>query len=579
MRFSPKSTSLQSLLLTIVFALLVVSLVTNAYSFQPPAISPARETNSAREYLIKERQFIENYFFDNVYGGTYYSVDGQGRVLNPSKDVVYQTNVILFLAGVESEVADGQTSHYVGAAASYVVDHLQPGPHGPGTWYAATNRTGGSREWMGWLAPSETYVSYGLLWAYKITGNRTYFDVAKTNLDYQMTHFPDGRVLRDDDLDVSYRSPERMTYYLMWQLTGNQTYLNYAKAFHSVTAGMVGWETAKTNGTVTRLYLHGESILDLVQYSLVSGDQGAISESRERVAQYWAQGGNDYSNSSDHGKDYYQKLLGYDLSLWSATGEETYRAESIRAYREFVKFWDPSPPYGFWASLAKTQKTCFSRGYPAQVDMIPPLIAIDSAMFSQVTAKITDPDYQWLGMNLRGIGVDANTVELLYSINGHDWVGIPMSLSGEGIFIASLPSSLQGQNVQYLITASDHFNNTSRILFTPSGPPLVIDLQPLGFGLAIAMAGAGVAMAVGLGLALTGRREYATAVWATQPASGGRLCRYWGVPCPHRHYRVCIGPTPEAIDQGRYYCHGCIVKNYAYWFENYQRYGKSVDLG
>lgn len=583
----------------------------------------ALETNSAREYLIKERQFIENYFFDPVYGGAYFSVGEQGQVLNPSKDATYQTNVILFLAGVDSEVPDPQTAKYITSAASFIVDHLYPGPYGVGTWWSSTDRSGASGVWPGWLAPSEAYMSYGLLWAYKITGNHTYLDVAKANLNYQMSHFPNGHILRADDSDITYRSPERMTYYLMWKLTGNQSYLDYLHTFVTAATGIVGWETANVSGKIVRTYIHGESVLDLVQYATASNDQSALGEARQRVAEYWLEGGNDYSNSSDSGKDYHQKLLGDDLSLWTATGNVQYRDESIRAYLDFVKFWDPNPPFGFWASLAKIQKTCFSRGYPSGVDMTPPIITAASEG-QKITATIVDPNYNWLNMTQKGIGVNPDLAYLFYSLDGQTWSGnIKMAQAGNNTYTAVVPVGVAAANPHYLISASDYFNNTSTVEVT--APPFtatstqtlstvhstsiltsvtttglgVSNLPPLGFGLAIAMAGAGAALAAGLGLALA-RRQGDLAYWVPQPTNTMKVwatpqptyalppaptptqctlpCRYWRV-CQHRHFPICSTNTrPYPVDDDRYYCHNCIARNFDWWYHNYGRYKKTVDV-
>jgi hypothetical protein len=87
-----------------------------------------------------------------------------------------------------------------------------------------------------------------------------------------MNNFPDGHImtnLRGHSGDVSYRPPERMSYYLMWQQTSNASCSKYLAKFQGATIGENGWEHSILNGTLVNQYLHGMAVLDEIQYTLV----------------------------------------------------------------------------------------------------------------------------------------------------------------------------------------------------------------------------------------------------------------------------------------------------------------------
>lgn|GEM_PF-3747769 len=586
-----RSVVLISILMMILVSPIVISSI-EARGYMPKIPNELLdfEKHSARNYMVKEREFVKNYLFDPEYGGVYFSVDRKGNVLNSTKYLIAQANVILFLAGLNSQDPDPSVNRYIDSSAGFIVDHLKWGHMGPGTWWAFSNRTGGAKGWMVWLAPSEAYVSYALLWAYRITKNSKYLEVARANLDYQISQFPDGRVLRDADSDgvldedVGYRSPERMAHYAMWRVTGEQRYLEFARKFHRAYVGRNSWEEEIRNATRIKTYLHGSAIIDLIQYALASGDEAAIDEGRQLVEAYWRQGGDDHfkliydlivpghpgklpsNNGADNGKDHYQKRLAMDLALWTITGDLKYRMDAITTFNNLMKFWDPEPPHGFWFSLAKEKKTCFTIGHPSLIDITPPLIRARIINRTIIHAEIIDPEYEWLDFKLRGIGVDPTSVSLFYSLEGRDWAKLQMRRSGD-VYMASLPESLEGRIVSCFISASDYFNNTACIELMPPAEAL-----PPGIGASLIAIGAGlgtVAMAIGLGLALSRDGERSMS-----------LCRYWGLPCTRRHNPLHYIPNPpEPIDEHRYYCHYCIWFNYAYWFDNYQLYGKDVDLG
>jgi hypothetical protein len=436
----------------------------SACSLQPPDLSLAFESHSARTYMNLEREFMKEYLFDMTYGGTYFALDGKGNVLDSTKNIIFQTNVILLLAGMNSQSPDPDVSRFIDSAAGFVAKYLKWGTEGTGTWYYWSNRSGGDPHRMDWPAPSEAYVSYGLLWAYRITGNQTYLEVARTNLNYQMSNFPDGHILyfpRDvltHAGDVTYRSPERMTYYSMRQLTGNTSYLDYARRIERATAGRNGWEPdrANQNGTIVKGGPHSSAIVDEVLFALASGDETALDEGRQLFAKYEAGG---YS-----ARDNYQDFLVMDLALWTITQNTTYRDDAIRVYNRLLELWDSSPPYGFWATVEKLTKTCFSRGYPL-VDMTPPVIEADPEG-QKVSAKIVDPNFKWLNLTYAGIGVNPSSVYLFYSLDGHNWIGaMRMQSSGGDTYTALVPQDVAVRNPLYMISASDYFNNTSIVEF------------------------------------------------------------------------------------------------------------------
>lgn len=471
----------QRLLLTLLLVLILVAPLSSVHALQPPALSSAYEARSARTYMSLEREFVKNYLFDNVYGGTYFSVDGSGNVLNSSKNIIFQTNIILFLAGMDEQHSDPDLVRHVDSAARFIVDHLRWGTYGSGTWILSTDRNGSNPVQMvpGGLAATEAYFSYALLWAYKITGNSDYFNVARTNLDTEMLLMPSGHILSNLPAmtwDVTYRSPERMAYYLMWQLTGNSSYLDFAKKVQSAALGNNGWEIHDYgNGTLAKLYIHGNALIDEVQYALVTGNESAINESRQRVAEYSAQVHDNFATGSDQGREFHQKLLAMDLGMWTITRELQYRDAAVQEYGNLLKFWDSSAPYGFWVSLAKQTKTCFSRGYPI-ADLTGPVIQADPISVN-VTANIVDPTWQWLGLNYSGIGVDPSSVYLFYSLDGQDWAGsLRMRMMGDGSYAIAVPSNVSDRNPVYLVSASDYFNNTSTVLFSklPTTPTIVV---------------------------------------------------------------------------------------------------------
>jgi len=451
-------------LLAAALLLLLSAPGSKANAIQPPSLPASFEARSARTYMDLERQFVYNYLFDPIYGGTYLSVGGQGNVLNDSKDIIFQTNVILFLVGMSAQSPDPNAVKMVNSAAQFILKYLKWGAGGPGTWYQFTNRSGGDPRPVTWEAASEAYVSYGLIWAYEFTGNTDYLNAAQVNLNYQMKTFPDGHILTDLPShagDITYRSPERMAYYAMWKLTGNQSYLNYAEKIETAAYGRTGWERVQRNGTTVTIGVHGSSITDEVLYGFLSGDQTALTEGTQSLEQYWAGG---YSGRED-----YQDFLEMDLALWTLTHDPKYQAEAIKAYDKLLEFWDPNPPYGFWADLSHVTKTCFTRGYPT-VDITPPTITADPNVtlpLMTITARIVDPQFKWLDFTFDGIGLNPSSVYFYYSLDGIHWSDkLPMIQLANDTFVTTLPRNIWGQNPQYFISASDYFNNTSTVQFT-----------------------------------------------------------------------------------------------------------------
>jgi len=450
--------------LSILIALVSTLPIIQAYSGPLPGLSQRFEAKSALSYMNLERQFVEQYLFDNVYGGTYLSVDGAGNVLNSTKDIIFQTNVILFLAGMNAQSPDPRVKFYVASAANWIVNHLAWGPDGPGTWDAWSNRNGSVVHRMDWLSHSEAYVSWGLLWAYRITGNSTYLQYAKTNLNYQLVGFPDGHILFSPGggpgaSDLTKRSPERMSYYSMYQLTGNRTYLDFAQKVQAAEEALNGWDpVAGVNQTTLSAGPHATAIVDEAFYALVTGNQAALNESQQLFAWY-------ESDPLHDSRDDLQNFLMLDFAFWTMTHDVSFRYDALRTYKRLLQFWDPSSPYGFWADTTRTTKTCFSRGYPI-LDLTPPLIVADPSG-QTVTATINDPPFTALDMTFNGIGVNPASVYLFYSVGGGPWSnGTLMTQTGTDTFVTTVPQNIASQNPAYLVSASDYFNNTSTLQFT-----------------------------------------------------------------------------------------------------------------
>jgi hypothetical protein len=140
--------------------LVITSSFTGVRGLPAPALSLDHEAHSARNFMTLEREFVKRHLFDAVYDGAYLSVDGKGNVIDPSKNLIFQANVILFLAGMSNDQeSDPETTRYVDSAAQFIVRYLKWGADGPGNWYSSSNRTGSNPQEMSWLAPSEAYVS------------------------------------------------------------------------------------------------------------------------------------------------------------------------------------------------------------------------------------------------------------------------------------------------------------------------------------------------------------------------------------------------------------------------------------
>jgi hypothetical protein len=360
-----------------------------------------------------------------------------------------------------------------------------------------------------------------------------------------MITFPDGHILTDIPShagDITYRSPERMAYYFMWQLTGNQTYLAYAHKIEATAFGVNGWERLNRNGTEVKIGAHPQSITDEVLFGFVSSDQTSLTEGSQLLDEYW--------NAGYYGREDYQDFIIMDLALWTATGNVKYQTQAVQAYDKLVEFWDPNPPYGFWRDLSKETKTCFTRGYPL-LDMTPPTIAADP-VGRVITATISDPPFSWLDMTLNGVGVNPASVYLFYSLDGKQWSNnIQLTQTGNGTFAVTVPQSVASHNPQYLISASDYFNNTSTVQLTKAfvpeqttvtqttTPPTIPVSAPSGFGFAILALGIGGGVLV-IAAALFFRRPWAAApaTPAAAPVGAERnlycRCPYW-VECARVH--------------------------------------------
>jgi hypothetical protein len=281
------------------------------------------------------------------------------------------------------------------------------------------------------------------------------------------------------------------------------------------------------------------AVLDEIQYTLVTNDTTALSESRQLMEAFWTQGGT--------GREYYQARIVMDLGLWTITQETKYRDDAMRIYGYLLEFWDPSPPYGFWAGLDRMTKTCFTMGYPL-LDITAPAIDADPEG-RRISAEIIDPNYQWLDLTHLGIGVNPSSVYLFYSLDGQNWTGSMRMQTAEGdTYTVLVPQDVAARNPLYLISASDYFNNTSRVEFRKQQNTVVASsTDSIGISfLAVGGGIAGAALAVGLGLAY--RR-------GTGPAGGVPMCydlhrcAYW-YRCTRRHYAypTCyVGQTQTAI--------------------------------
>jgi hypothetical protein len=191
------------------------------------------------------------------------------------------------------------------------------------------------------------------------------------------------------------------------------------------------------------------AVLDEIQYTLITNDTTALSESRQLMEAFWTQGGTR--------REYYQARIAMDLGLWTITQEAKYRDDAMREYGYLLEFWDPSTLYGFWAGLDRMTKICFTMGYPL-LDITAPAIDAD-AEGRRISAKIIDPNYQWLDLTHRGIEVNPSSVYLFYSLDGQNWTGsMRMQTEGGDTYTVLVPEDVAARNPLYLISASDYFN-------------------------------------------------------------------------------------------------------------------------
>ena len=120
--------------------------------------------------------------------------------------------------------------------------------------------------------------------------------------------------------------------------------------------------------------------------------------------------------------------------------------------------------YGFWYSLVKIEKGCFSIGFPALIDMTPPILREHSinqlpTFSTSFTLDVYDPDYQWLDFILKGIGVNEKKSYVYYKASNEEfWSRKSFLLEGEKITTVINPYP-PGTIIDYYFSLSDNFDN------------------------------------------------------------------------------------------------------------------------
>lgn len=455
-----------------IFILLIFLFANAAAEEQIPA---------ARDYFQWERDFLNQYVRDFSRGGYYNWVDSKGKIVNTDKYSLFQANVILWIAGIESQVPLNANIEMIRSGADFIITNMKGLPRG--TWLANTDRDGEKGKPFFWSPAVESYISYALLQAYRLAQDKRYLEVAKENLDYYMRQRPDAKVAG------GFRFPEHMGFLEMFFIKGEKAYKDYSRKFYLSWRDIHALDEKIQEGKKIR-WIHGTATLDLLLYGYYANDEEAYNEGSLRAEQYRLQYHDDSYPSekeemerADNGRDYYDKRLAMDLIQWTKTSDEMYKHDAIKTWKDILRFWDGEPPYGFWSSLDKKRKTCFGISQPAiLLDLTPPeIISVSheqTPFYSiRIVASLRDPDYNWMDHNLRGIGLNPDSVFLNYSRDGKNWKVIRMrkirSEQGDIMFkpdirtnaehpvtfVATIPFIVPGSNFYFGIEARDYFNN------------------------------------------------------------------------------------------------------------------------
>ena len=378
---------------------------------------------SARDYFLLERDFLDEHARIPGTDGFAYWVGGRGEVEDPRLFSIFQSNLILWVGGIESQSPSEKNRAMITSAADALVDNLY---RGDGEWFEWMDQEVRVVQDFNWNPRSDAHIAYALLEAYRIVGDERYLEAANATLEAQRQKNPRPPIMAEyaPGMDIGFRFPEHMGHYVQSLMLGTPEGRDYASAIDDYYRGDFGKEPHPFIEN-TYSFLHGAAIVDKLLYAYLSGNEEARIDAKALYSGYTRQGHDDYlvfednvSEVADNGRDYYDKRLSMALILWSQTQEPRYRQDAVNMWYESLRFWDTEAPYGFFVNLAQDRKTCFTINQPAMImDIIAPEIlkAEDHQKLwwnHQLQLLVRDPDYKWLEHDVKGIGVDPESIRL-----------------------------------------------------------------------------------------------------------------------------------------------------------------------
>ena len=402
--------------LAVVIAITVV-FVYYIFSQVAKYLSTGGKPDSAYDYYVLEGEFLKRYVHDEEEGGFYYWVDKKGVVRDDRKYSLFQSNVILWYGGLQSQHPDKENIKMIVSASDYLVDYLYKGS---GEWYEYDTRNHRGALDFFWNPRNESYISFALLQAYRLTEDERYLIAAEETNAAQRNNWPDGHIysMVDRSQEIGQRFPEHMGQLEEYRITGNEDAIEFARLFDDAYSGKFGKEILNNN--VDTFFYHGMAVVDQLLYGYLDNNGKAFSEGSNGRNAYWSMRHDDARSfnpevpgeSSDHGRDYYDKRLAMDLIEWSMRGVGVYQADAVDTWDEVLRFWDSEFPYGFEINTLDNRKTCFSIGVSQYLmDLKGPTVVsfIDNpkAFFNhQAVVTFHDDNYTWNDIEMRGIGVE-----------------------------------------------------------------------------------------------------------------------------------------------------------------------------
>ena len=433
-------------------------------------IQQQKGPSSAQEYYLAEREFVDTYVHDKKNGGYAYWVEQDGSIKDSKKYSIFQANIILWVGGIESQYHDEKNIEMIEFAADYLVKYLYKGK---GEWYDYDMYTHRTKRDFFWNPRSEGYIAHALFQAYRYTQNSKYLMIAQETTAALRKKNPTGLIYAEYDpsQDIGFRFPEHMAMVDEFRLTGNQEALDYVRLYDSVYAGRYAKEFVTPDGEI--YYYHGTGIIDQLLYGYLDYNTKAYDEASEARSYYWSMmydeakpfNENAPGESSDNGRDYYDKRVAMDQIEWTNRYEELYREDAVDTWFELKRFWDLREPHGFFVNTSETRKTCFTIGMPMMMmDLLPPQVVswedTNKALWNhQAKVVLRDTErYRWNDIILRGIGL--NSLTFKYKAPFGFYYGkpeiVPGPCEGCATYYFNFVSFFSGNGK---VSAEDYFSN------------------------------------------------------------------------------------------------------------------------